>query len=46
MINNNYRQEKYLYKYNKNYKKLIQILQKIVTNVGATNEQTKHNKEK
>ena len=25
-------------------KKLLQILQKIVTKVGATNEQTKHNK--
>ena len=32
------------YKYNKNYKKLIQILQIIVTNVGATNEQTNENK--
>ena len=31
-------------KYNKNYKKLLQTLQKINANVGATNEQTNENK--
>lgn len=33
-----------IYKYNKNCKKLLQKLQKIITKVGATNEQTNENK--